>query len=119
MRIITRQSLANQAAERWKSQYLYGETDWGVCQGNSEVIYNNLIKLGATPTPEDVNEVIGNISWTRVPSCEECDGQCTNEEDWVIVVGGGFNCDSSPTYICGNCFDEILKEVSTYRNENE
>ena len=62
-------------ASRWKHTYFENEI-WfkfnnkinnKACKNkSSKTIYDNLVALGKSPTPEQVNKVIGNESWTKV-----------------------------------------------------
>ena len=60
MKIITRQHLANTAAKRWNDQYSgsYHAPD----KYQKGLALNALVD----PTPEKVEEIIGNRSWTRL-----------------------------------------------------
>ena len=93
MKILTRNDLAEMAAARWQKQY----------PNTKEDIYINLIELGSEPTPEQVNEVIGNSAWTRLG----CDS-CLKSVDKVVVFS--LPCHDQPfVHICENCANEIVK----------
>lgn len=98
MELLTRQMLANQAASRWKEQYSHqGKWTYVTC-GNAADVYHRLASLGDSPSPKQVDEVIGNGSWTSL-KCNECSGNV----DSVVIVGEPMDYDSSTAYICGPC----------------
>lgn len=78
MRLINRHILAAEAYEKWCKRYgdMMPETPvlipWLVPESDKMVIANKLKELGPRPTPEQVNKVIGNSTWTMVPNCFHC-----------------------------------------------
>lgn len=70
MKLITRQTKANAAAERWRQQY-FGHRSWGPPRNRSQ-IHGALVALGDTPNPDDVDRIIGNKCWTELPACHCC-----------------------------------------------
>ena len=116
MKVITRESRANDAAMVWKKQY-YNEKDksWkmiddkkGYPTVDSGNIYEELKGLGANPDPDEVDRIIGNNSWTQVPVCDEC-----GETKQAITL---LHNASHRTYaICGMCLLKalnVMEEVS-------
>ena len=116
MILITRQTQANCAAERFQKQYagfdLYNaEYDpslytYGIKpdQKLTEVI-EKLKQLPPNPSPDLVDEIIGNNSWTMVPSCDECGNPfpiC------VVMLGQEPERESNTAWVCGEC---LLKAV--------
>ena len=82
MKILTVQELANTAKDSWRIQYFYdGSWKYG---SDKKTVYENLVSLGENPTPSQINEVIGNNSWTRL----EC-SVCNKEVDTVVVLSQG------------------------------
>lgn len=102
---LTKQELANRAAESWKNQYC----PTGVWkQGSSnEAVFKELLALGDTPPPEQVDSVIGNRSWTML-KCYEYD----TEVDAVIILGNAEY--EKETYICKNCLHKAVKLFKDY-----
>lgn len=99
MKVITRQTLANTAAEQWKSNYFIKGRWMKVLFGDSEQIYKQLAALGPNPNPDDVDAIIGNNSWTSVRKCCEC-----SERGPVIVqVGEPVGYESHTAYLCSRC----------------
>jgi hypothetical protein len=101
MRLITKQHLANITKDRWKAQY-YKNGEWYAYGGDKEVKYNNLVALGDKPSPDDVNEVIGNNSWTNI-TCSEC-GESVNS----AVELGEVGYDTEYVYACKDCLTKAL-----------
>ena len=100
MKILTVQELANTAKDRWKRQYFHsGVWKHGV---DKNTVYKNLVDLGENPTPEQINEVIGNNSWTRL----EC-SVCNKEVDTVVIL----SCYDSDFYICKKCLNKCSRLV--------
>ena len=100
MKILTVQELANAAKDRWKRQYFYS----GVWKHGSDkkTVYENLVSLGENPTPSQINEVIGNNSWTRL----EC-SECNKEVDTVVV----FSSYDSYFYLCKKCLNKSTRLI--------
>lgn len=101
MWLITRKDLAANAAERWKKAYTRkGEWQEGtlIRTRTKEEIYNQLVALGPTPNPDDVDATIGNTSWT---GCR-CD-ECGHKFDAVIQVGEAPCYESSTANLCRHC----------------
>lgn len=96
MKLITRHDLAKQAANRWSKQY--PPDRWPDKQG----ILKKIINLGKSPSPDDVDKVIGNGSWTRI-TCTECRNE---NADSVIHLGEEPDYESMTVYICFDCLDK-------------
>lgn len=105
MRLITKQNLANIAKDRWKAQY-YKNGEWYTyCGDDREITYNNLVALGDNPSPDDVNEVIGNNSWTNI-TCSEC-----KESVDSVVELGEVGYDTEYVYVCKDCLTKALELI--------
>lgn len=101
-KITTEQKVKN-VAEAWKASY-YRAHHWiSIFSGSSEVIYKRLKELSETATAKDVEDIIGNSSWTSL-TCHECD----NSVDIVIQVGENPDWGSSTAQICPNCLRKAL-----------
>lgn len=90
--------IAATVAEKWKKQYYIGGGKWRAIlfgTGDSKDIYNALVSLGPEPDPDDIEEVIGNDSWTKT----ECD-QCRVTNAPVVVISDGIDSDVSLCYGC-------------------
>lgn len=102
LKLITRQSLANNVAEHWKKVYLY-ENEWSfIAIGSSEEIYNKLVALPKPVDPDEVDRIIGNPSWTGV-TCDNC-GKTAS----VVTVGQEPDYDSSTANVCQECLRNAL-----------
>lgn len=108
MKKITRETLAASAAARWDEQYRGGRSE-----KSKEEIGRALNNLGAHPEPDVVDIVIGNDSWTRVPTCGECGGNLT---DFVVEVGEESDYESHTAYLCGACITELTQLSDSVRS---
>lgn len=107
MKIITKQSVSATAAERWRAQYCH-RGEWSVVyipvKQSAQVIYEQLLGLGACPSSEAVNLIIGNSSWGYPPWCDEC-GQRDN--DLVVQVGQEPDYESATANLCMECVRKL------------
>jgi hypothetical protein len=106
MKLITRQTLAAEVAQRWKSRY-YNPRDgawYTYAGGNVAEKYEALLALGSSPLPEDVDKVIGNDSWTIEPRCHECGANGGP----VVQLGEEPDYESSTACICPSCLNKAL-----------
>ena len=106
MKIITRQDLANIAAKRWNEQYA---RDWN--RSPFKEIGYTLAAL-VDPTPEKVEEIIGNRSWTTL-KCNECN----REVETVIEVGEPMDYESQTAHLCTKCITEAYEAISNFLKE--
>lgn len=101
MKLITRQTLSNEVAERWAKQYEDGR------YGQDKIdILEKLRKLGNSPNPDTVDAIIGNKSWTRT-NCHEC-GQCNID---VVELGENPDYESHTASICKKCLEKAMRLI--------
>ncbi len=111
MKIVTRESRAVEVYRLWCMQYgprndseirTYWATHFGKDgkEVSGEIVANKLKELGSNPDPDDVDEIIGNKSWTRVPTCCEC-----KQETQAIVL---FHSREDVVEVCGMCLLKAL-----------
>ena len=93
--IITKESLARDAAYRWKMQYPEGATH--VTKAQARI--GEMLEL--VTGPDEVNRLIGNDSWTRI-TCEECD----KDVNAAAVYGNHY-----PVYVCLDCLKKSCEEI--------
>jgi hypothetical protein len=98
MELITRQTLAAGAAERWIAQY----------QGDREGKAAAIRSLGESPDPDAVDAIIGNNSWTMVPQCYECRKRPAS----VVWIGEEPDYESSTTWVCEDCLKKALALIA-------
>lgn len=103
MYLITRQAMANEAADKWAEQYPKDD-HWGKDERKQEIA-TSLVELGEEPKPEDVDRVIGNTSWTRT-TCDECEAENID----VVRLGQPLDYESKTADICKGCLSEALRE---------
>jgi len=94
MELITRQTLAAEAADRWVAQY----------QGDREGKAAAIRSLGEAPDPDAVDAIIGNGSWTSVPECNEC----KTDVEAVVRIGDEPDYESSTAWVCEDCLKKAL-----------
>jgi len=107
MKWVTRADKAATAAACWKEQHPglsndvsrspSGRTDFGV--------HHALLMLGPNPKPDDVDEIIGNNSWTT----EECDG-CGECPEAVCSIATVFDDDEDRrVLVCEKCIEKAME----------
>ncbi len=93
--------LAPTVAQRWRKQY--GPTP----VEKFAVTQRRLDELGADATYEDVEQIIGNQSWTRV-YCDLCTHYAT---EWVRL-GDRPDYDSPTIHACLPCLRDVCRIIS-------
>lgn len=114
MRIINRRLLADTAYEQFSK--IHKVQQEGILipwlkqyhETKSYIAYQ-LKELGEHPNPDDVDKIIGDNSWTKVPRCSNC-GQDREE---VVELK---NQDADPEdiyHLCMECVREILMLIDS------
>ena len=95
MKAIDRRQRAKDAVARWHAEYDWRpkETYWKQAQDKTA----QLDALGPDPDPNDVDRIIGNESWTRMP----CAG-CLKDVPVALQIQAE-DPDDDPVYLCENC----------------
>lgn len=99
MELLTRNILARTAAERWRRQY-----------PDDKAKQPALVALGDRPNPDDVNRIVGNKSWTEVPTCGECR---RHNLPSVVQLGDEPDYDSSTAWVCLDCLRKAVALAET------
>lgn len=108
MKIITRQSLANEASARWKEQY----QDYTYYPGMKEK--GQALEALAQPIrPDDVDRIIGNTSWTTPSACNVC----SKHNGPVIEVGEEPDYESHTAYVCFDCARKIAQLADEFKTQ--
>lgn len=109
MKLITRQIEADEAPASFEKQYGMDREakSWKDGVEKGEIID----ALNALPKPVDADEVdriIGNGSWTRVPTCDDCgqDGLAA-----VMQVGQEPDWESCTAHICHACLKAAVDAI--------
>lgn len=114
MKLITRELLALEAAKRFNK--VYGEgTRWENDIERRKII-ESLLALGEKATPDAVNKIIGNDSWTWT-FCHEC-----NTSDVPVVeLGQEPDYESATASICLDCLKKsvLMIEQNAYQEQNK
>ena len=108
--VITTRKRIPDVAARWKAQYFQRERWMITSMGDTEEVYWKLRDLDTVrATEDDVEDIIGNRSWTRV-TCEHCG----LDVEAVVVLGETPDYDSATAHVCEACLvaalDAIRKE---------
>ena len=98
MKHITKANLRETVAARFKEHYTLADGTWDHEQW-SRAIYNRLIKLPPDAPEDDITEIIGNYSWTRL-WCDQC------RRDVAEVVDFDFEIGEQAVRLCGACLDQ-------------
>lgn len=101
MRKITRQTQANNVADRWHAQYPSGNG----YKENQIGLWKKLCDLGPSPNPDEVDRLIENDAWTDVGKCNECNKEC----DMLIEIGEEPDYESSTARVCLPCLKKALR----------
>lgn len=102
MKLITGHDLAAQAANRWWLAYLAPFKNKPMSSIDADAVYRNLVALGPAPTPEQVNAVMPNTSWTQL-YCNCC-GEFVERAVNVDMTGGEYT-----THLCEPCAKKICE----------
>lgn len=111
MKIITKESKIASVADRWKKQYSHGDK-WDTylhSRGRTaREIWKQLKSLRPGSSEDDIQEIIGNRSWTSI-ECDECGMEC----DLVVRLGRDLDYAEHTAEICIPCLErarQIAKE---------
>jgi hypothetical protein len=100
--LITRKGNAAKAAKNWSVQYKLNEAEppWP----DKESTYDALKALGDSPSPDDVDRITGNRTWTAV-RCSQCNQEC----EAGVVVGAPHDYGSSTATLCMGCLKQAVE----------
>ena len=105
--LLTKQHLVNVVDGRWKKQY-YRDGSWSYYGEDKIEKYEELVNLGSNKTPEDVDKIIGNSSWTRL-ICNHCN----KDVDAVVIFGTS----EDSLYICEDCVNIAVEQFNKLKEE--
>jgi len=114
MKRITKREVILRTPEKWKLQYPNLDTEphpsfslrqgWTKEEKSRRQIYDELVELDReTATDKDIEDIIGNASWTRM-KCDEC-GKAV---DTLIRIGEPPEYDSRTAYVCPDCLMKAI-----------
>lgn len=99
MKLITKQIKIDEAVKCWDYCYKNGTKDsYGRIE--AEKIHNL-----SNPTATEINEIIGNNSWTEL-ICNECNEDVDN----IMELGEELDEDTRTVWICKDCLMQALSE---------
>jgi len=105
MKLEKKKELIKNVAARFKESYFVKGVWVYNRDGNKESIYNNLVSK-KPKTEEDIEEIIGNDSWTS----NRCN-QCRNETDVLIRLGEEPDWESNTFFICKDCLEKAINLI--------
>jgi hypothetical protein len=102
-------------AKKWKQRCYApstGEWDWvwplsiekGKAKVSAEVIYDRLVALKGNGTPEEIEKIVGNTSWTDI-SCDECG----RNVEVAVTVGEEEDYDTRTARVCLDCLNKAVR----------
>lgn len=93
MKVLLRSEICQRAPERWAQQYRNTSDE------HKARITERLLALSPQDrTPEKIDEIIGNTSWTR----NVCD-ECGENHDLLIMIGEEPDYDARWVELCAGC----------------
>ena len=98
--ILTRKAIIATAADRFKAQY---KSRLGTIAWDGMSYAQKFAQLDAAKTKDEINEAIGNRSWTDL-WCSECGKNVASVA--VFDVNGG----EYEFRVCKSCCDEVWRE---------
>ena len=111
MRVITTRERIATVAERWKKQYYHGSNGWiFTTSGPSNDVYKQLRTLPESATEQDVIDIIGNTSWTRL-TCDECGANVAS----LIIIGQPPDIESDTAAVCLDCLQKATALLAAAR----
>lgn len=100
MKIITHRLLIQNVARRWRETY-FSNGEWKYDSGKSDIYKKLATLLKDKATAKEVNDIIGNESWTRI-TCNEC----RKDTDWVMRLGEEPDYESETACLCKSCIQK-------------
>jgi predicted nucleic-acid-binding Zn-ribbon protein len=108
MRLITRQILANTAAQRWRNQFRSASHFQDKLQK-----LESLKPVGDNLDPDAIDCVIGNKAWTEV-LCDECG--CTPL--YAVEIGEAMDPTNTIPDICLDCLKKAVALIEEQEAKN-
>jgi hypothetical protein len=90
-------------ADEWRDRWCYGNGAWE--SDSHETKWRRLAALPGGATKRQVDDVIGNSSWTDVHHCNECG---SGHPRIVVRLGEEPDYDSSTAHVCIDCIRKAL-----------
>lgn len=103
MKAITRQKLADEVPRKWEKTYENYKSTTPQGDAKKKEITRQLLALKPPIDPDQVDDIIGNDSWTRMPPCDECE----EDKDLIICCTDRQHREDDPEgnviYLCQQC----------------
>jgi hypothetical protein len=104
MNIVTQRDQIRGVCKAWREQYPLAAKHFA----DKHEIYHRLCQLNLEQCrAEDVNDIIGNVSWTSL----RCD-ECNQETDWLLYVGEPPDYESRTARLCKSCCKQVAQMVA-------
>jgi hypothetical protein len=105
--LITTRTLIRSVVKRWEAQYRPEDVYVKLYGADKQTILAKLKELDPEQaSPEEVEAIIGNTSWTRVT----CDA-CGSEVGEVVRLGQEPDYESATASICHECLAKAIKLI--------
>lgn len=101
MKLLTSRGQAKIVKDLYYAQY-FVDGEWKSAVFNTEERYKQLCDLGDNPNPADIDRIIGNVTWTRVPCLE-----CGDFVERAIQFGRG----EKATTVCFPCLKKVFTKL--------
>lgn len=109
MKLINQRELIRGVAKAWREAY--SDARYGA---DKATIGRKLAKLnGETATAAEVEAIIGNPTWTNVPTCDECGKE---NPPAVVEIGRPPDYESSTAHVCQACIAKAIRLFARGRN---
>jgi hypothetical protein len=110
MTITTQRDAIKMVAFRWERQYSTRMNEMlGWMHKTPREVHAELLGLNLdTATAEDIEKIIGNGSWTRLPEC----GECGQQTDVIVRVGEEPDYESQTAHLCPSCVRRAAELVA-------
>ena len=113
MRIITARDKIRTVVTCWKQTYhggsgaaARGAPAWTPYGLDKKAVYDRLLTLDLeTATEDDVAAIIGNDTWTRLGTCNECGSDVRRRG---VALGEGQDHEDGPTILCFKCAKDLI-----------
>lgn len=117
MKVITERALIRGVAAKWRRQYPQNRKTWrAAVVPDTDTIYRLLSALDPeTATSADVEQIVGNGSWTRMPKCDECQREGLA---MLIEVGEERDYESATARLCLDCLHRAVATALDAQGES-
>lgn len=106
MKLFTQRILIRAVAERWRQAASVTPDLYGHPPRSRAKVLSKLESLDLeTATHEEISDIIGNESWTRMDACDECGVV----PEVMVRLGEDPDYESSTACICPSCLEKAVR----------